>query len=53
MTDLHKTGKLKTEKTYVFSSGILETETPKMKNYGKLLHGKIAIVQYLIHEHVT
>ena len=38
--NLHKTGKLETEKTYVLSSEILETEIPKIEKLGKIVTRK-------------
>ena len=37
---LHKTGKLKTEKTYVLFAEVLETETPKNEKLGKIVTWK-------------
>ena len=37
---LHKTGKLKTEETYVLFSEILETKTPKNEKLGKIVTRK-------------
>ena len=42
ISNLHKTGKFETEKTYVLSSEVLETETPKNEKLGN----KLTILQY-------
>ena len=40
-------GKLEAKKTYVLSSEILETETPKKEKLGKIVtREKLAILQY-------
>ena len=40
LIDLHKTGKLKTGKTYVLFWEILETETPENEKLGKIVTRK-------------
>ena len=47
--NLDKTGKLETEKTYVLSLEILETETPKNEKLGEDYHTEeLAILQYVV-----